>query len=82
MMVPYSVEKDSFQAGNPVVVAKDRLEMRAPFSSYDVAPDGQHFVIFEFPAGQQTAATEPTVVLNWLDDARRLVASGQSGAPK
>jgi hypothetical protein len=82
MTVPYSVEKNSFQAGQPEVVVKDRLEMRAPFTSYDVAPDGQHFVIFEFPAGHASTASEPTVVLDWLDDARQLVASGQSGAAR
>jgi Tol biopolymer transport system component len=80
--VPYSVEKNSFQAGKPQTVFANRLEMRAPFASYDVAPDGQHFVIFEFPAGTQTAATEPTVVLNWLDQARQLVVAGQTGTPK
>jgi len=53
--------------------------LRAPFTSYDVAPDGQHFVIFEFPAGQGASVAEPTVVLNWLDDARQLVAAGQTG---
>jgi hypothetical protein len=82
MTVPYSVEKNSFQAGTAGVVAKDRLEIRAPFTSYDVAPDGQHFVIFEFPAGQATSGSEPSVVLNWLDDARQLVAAGQTQAAK
>ena len=80
MAVPYTLEKNSFQAGNPEPLVRDRLEMREPFTSYDVAPDGQHFVIFEFPAGQGSSAAEPTVVLNWLDDARQLVAAGQSGA--
>jgi serine/threonine protein kinase/WD40 repeat protein len=82
MTVPYSVEKNSFQAGTAEVVAKDRLEIRAPFTSYDVSPDGQHFVIFEFPAGQATSGSEPSVVLNWLDDARQLVAAGQTQAAK
>jgi Tol biopolymer transport system component len=80
--VPYSVEKNSFQAGKPQTVFANRLEMRAPFASYDVAPDGQHFVIFELPGGAAAATSEPTVVLNWLDQARQLVVAGQSGAPK
>ena len=80
--VPYSVEKNSFQAGKPQTVFAHRLEMRAPFASYDVAPDGQHFVIFELPGGTVAATSEPTVVLNWLDQARQLVVAGQSGAPK
>jgi hypothetical protein len=79
--VTYSVENKSFQAGKPQTVFANRLQMRAPFASYDVSPDGQHFVIFAFPGGT-VAATEPTVVLNWLDQARQLVVAGQSGAPK
>jgi hypothetical protein len=38
--------------------------------------------MFQFPGGRQTASFEPTVVLNWLDEVRRLVAAGQSGAAK
>jgi hypothetical protein len=56
------------------------LELRQPFTSYDVTPDGEHFLIFQFPGGRTTAATEPTVVLNWLDHARQLVAAGQSNS--
>ena len=80
--VPFSVEKNSFQAGKPQTVLANRLEMRAPFASYDVAPDGQHFVIFEFPGGTLSATSEQTVVLNWLDEARHQVAAGQSGGGK
>jgi serine/threonine-protein kinase len=81
-VVPYSVEKNSFQAGKPEMLFEDRFEMRAPFASYDVTADGQHFVMFQFPGGRQTASFEPTVVLNWLDEVRRLVAAGQSGGAK
>jgi serine/threonine protein kinase/Tol biopolymer transport system component len=80
--VPYSVEKNSFQAGKPQTLFADRLEMRAPFSSYDVSPDGQHFVIFQFPGAHTVEVSEPTVVLNWLDQARQLVADAQTGNPK
>jgi serine/threonine-protein kinase len=80
--VPYSVERNSFQAGKPQTLFADRLEMRAPFASYDVAPDGQHFVIFQFPGGHTAVNSEPTVVLNWLDQARQLVADGQSGGAR
>jgi serine/threonine-protein kinase len=80
--VPYSVEKNSFQPGKPQTLFANRLEMRAPFTSYDVTPDGQHFVIFQFTGGKMTAAAQPTVVLNWIDQVRQLVASGQSEAAK
>jgi eukaryotic-like serine/threonine-protein kinase len=78
--VPYSVEKNSFQAGKPQQIF-DRLELREPFQSYDVSPDGQHFVIFQFPGGK-AASSEPTVVLNWLEAARQTVAEGQSQSGK
>jgi serine/threonine-protein kinase len=80
--VPYSVEKNSFQPGKPQMLFPNRLEMRAPFSSYDVTPDGQHFVIFQFAGGKMAAVSQPTVVLNWTDQVRQLVASGQSDASK
>jgi hypothetical protein len=80
--VPYSVEKNSFQAGKPQTLFADRLEMRAPFSSYDVSPDGQHFVIFQFPGAHTVEVSEPTVVLNWLDQPRQLVPDAQTGNPK
>jgi len=56
--------------------------MRAPYTSYDVAPDGQHFAVFQFPGGSRNGSAEPTVVVNWLEEVRRQVASGQSRAPK
>ncbi len=80
--VPYSVDKDSFQPGKPEVVYSGRFEMRAPFTSYDVAPDGQHFVVFQFAGGRAAPTSVPTVVLNWMDEVRRQVAAGQSDAGK
>jgi serine/threonine protein kinase/Tol biopolymer transport system component len=80
--VPYSVEKNSFQPGKPQTLFVDRFEMRAPFPSYDVTPDGQHFVIFQFTGGKMAAVSQPTVVLNWIDQVHQLVASGQSEASK
>jgi serine/threonine protein kinase/Tol biopolymer transport system component len=80
--VPYSVEKNSFQPGKPQMLFPNRLEMRAPFPSYDVTPDGQHFVIFQFAGGKIAAVSQPTVILNWIDQVRQLVASGLSDASK
>jgi serine/threonine protein kinase len=81
MAVPYTVDKNSFQAGTPQELGP-HIQMRLPYSSYDIAPDGQHFVAFQFPDDQTVASPEPTVVLNWLDEVRRQVASGQSGPAK
>jgi serine/threonine protein kinase/Tol biopolymer transport system component len=81
--VPYSVEKNSFQPGKPEkLFGEDRFEMRAPLASYDVTLDGQHFVMFQLTGGRMAAASGPTVVLNWIDQTRRLVAAGQGESGK
>jgi eukaryotic-like serine/threonine-protein kinase len=82
MAVPYSVEKNSFQPGLPEKLFADRFEMRAPLGSYDVMPDGQHFVMFQLSSGRIAAASGPTVALNWIDQVRQLVAAGQNDASK
>jgi serine/threonine protein kinase/Tol biopolymer transport system component len=79
--VPYSVEKNSFQLGKPEKLF-DGVELRAPFTSYDVMPDGQHFVMFQFAGGRSALLSQPTVVLNWFDEARKQVAAGQGDAGK
>jgi serine/threonine protein kinase/Tol biopolymer transport system component len=78
--VPYSVEKGTFQPGKPEELFSDRFEMRAPLSSYDVTADGQHFVMLQLTGGRTAAASGPTVVLNWIDQARQLVSAGQNDA--
>ncbi|MFZ3216121.1 MAG: protein kinase [Candidatus Acidiferrales bacterium] len=80
--VPYSAEKDSFQAGKPEVLFAGRFEARAPYTSYDVMPDGQHFVMFQFAGARASEASEPTVVLNWLDEVRRTVDAGQGSTSR
>ena len=80
--VPYSVEKGTFQPGKPEELFSDRFEMRAPLSSYDVTADGQHFVMLQLTGGRTAGASGPTVVLNWIDQTRQLVAAGQNDSTK
>jgi eukaryotic-like serine/threonine-protein kinase len=82
LAVPYSVDKNSFQPGKPELLFADRFEMRVPFTSYDVMPDSQHFVMFQFAGGRVASSSAPTVVLNWLEEVRRQVAAAQSDAAK
>jgi serine/threonine protein kinase len=82
MMVPYTANRNSFEAGTPQELGQFRIQMRLPYTSYDIAPDGQHFVAFQFPDDRPVASPEPTVVLHWLDEVRRQVASGQAGTSK
>src|SRR5271154_2647038 len=80
--VPYAVEKNTFRPGQPQILFSKNFEMRAPLGSYDVMPDGQHFVMFQLTSGRTAAASGPTVALNWIDQARQLVAAGQNDAAK
>jgi len=79
--VSYSVEKNSFQAGIPNVLFDSKIEMRAPYTSFDVTPDGQHFIAFQFEGGKLSTRPDPTVVLNWLTIVRRQLATAQPSPP-
>ena len=78
--MPYSVDKNSFEPGRPQILFAKNFEMRAPLGSYDVMPDGQHFVMFQLTSGRTAVASGPTVALNWIEQARQLVAAGQNDA--
>ncbi len=79
--VPYTVEKNSFVAGKPQPVFS-RIAMRFPYTGFDVTADGQHIVAFQFDGNEKYARPEPTVVINWIDEVRRQVASSQASSPK
>jgi eukaryotic-like serine/threonine-protein kinase len=76
LAVSYTVQGDSFQAGIPKTLFESKIEMRAPYTSFDVTPDGQHFAAFQFEGGKTTTHPDPTVVLNWLDAVRRQLSAG------
>jgi len=80
--VSYSAEKDSFQAGIPKLLFESKFEIRAPYTSVDVVPDGQHFAAFQFEGGKPSTQPDPTVVLNWLPEVRRQLSSAQSTTQK
>ncbi|HEV2350391.1 MAG TPA: hypothetical protein VG028_11155, partial [Terriglobia bacterium] len=77
--VPYSVQGNSFQPGMPTILFQGGFEMRVPFPSFDVAPDGKHFAVLEPVAvgGIPGTPAPPTVVVNWFTRVERLVAAGQ-----
>lgn len=60
-----------FEADRPQLLFKGPYWLNADVRNYDVAPDGQSFVMVKkertFPP------TEVIVVLNWLDELKRLV---------
>ncbi len=79
--VPYTVEKNSFVAGKPQPVFS-RIALRFPYTAFDVAADGQHIAAFQFDGEERATRIEPTVVIHWLEEVRRQVASGQSPSSK
>ncbi len=81
-LVTYSEHDGAFQPGKEQVLFTDRVEMRAPYSAYDVAPDGQHFVAFQSPASSAPVVTEPSVILNWVDAIKPVVVAAQNDSPK
>jgi hypothetical protein len=64
-------------AGQPTVLFQGNFEVRPPYPSYDVAPDGKHFAMFEAAEGKSAEQVQPTVVINWFARVERLVAAGQ-----
>jgi Tol biopolymer transport system component len=76
--VPYTVDQNVFQPGKAQILFGRLFEPRAPYASYDVTPDGQHFVMLQLNGARASGKVEPTVVLNWLGEVRRQVAAGQS----
>ena len=76
MAAPYTVENAAFQAGSPELLFSDgRFELRVPYTSFDVSPDGQHFVMLQPTNARTSGTTFPTVILNWLTQVRSSLAS-------
>ena len=82
MSVPYTAANGAFQAGTPEVLFQDRFELRVPYPSFDVSPDGQHFVMFQSAGSRNSEGEPPSVVLNWMNEVRAQVDSAQSDASK
>jgi Tol biopolymer transport system component len=83
MRVPYTVENGAFQAGTPEQLFGDnRFELRVPFPSFDISPDGEHFVMLQPTGGRNSGATLPTVILNWTTQVRAAIASAQPDSSK
>jgi hypothetical protein len=68
----------SFDAGKPRILFEGRYE-RTPATgpNYDISPDGQRFLMLK-PSEQEAAApTQINVVLNWFEELKRRVPTGQ-----
>lgn len=76
MAVPVTTEP-TFSSGAPEVLFPWRYVDVPGTPSYDVARDGRRFLMVKelTPADQTSARPELIVVLNWLDELKRLVPS-------
>ena len=77
-MMVVSVVAQPFAAGKPQVLFEGQYE-RAPNLrevDYDVTPDGQRFLMVK-ASQQANAANQINVVLNWFEELKRRVRTGQ-----
>jgi hypothetical protein len=66
-----------FSVGKPKVLFAGQYQPSqspVPTANYDVSPDGQRFLMLK-PGGQDQAATQINVVLNWFEDLKRRAPS-------
>jgi hypothetical protein len=70
MAVAISTEP-SFTPSGPRLLFEGRYQTLQANSNYDVAPDGQRFMMVRPAEG--SALTELHVVLNWFEELKRLV---------
>ncbi len=70
MMAVAIQTQPGFVAERPRQLFEGHYEPAGPFgANYDVAPDGQRFVMVKSP--QESGPTQVNVVLNWFEDLRR-----------
>ena len=70
-MMAVAVDPVSGQLGMPIELFHGDFESFEVGSSYDVAPDGEHFLMLRRPAGAEPR--QIVVVTNWFKELRRLV---------
>jgi Tol biopolymer transport system component len=78
MMAVEIVTHPSFVAGKPRMLFEGPY-LATPLTSpyYDVAPDGQHFLMLKPTEQAQAAPTQINVVLNWFEELKRRVPANK-----
>ena len=69
----------SFSAGKPKVLFTGQYQPSSspvPNANYDISHDGQRFLMLK-PGGQDQAATQINVVLNWFEELKQKVPTGK-----
>src|SRR5262245_41160894 len=76
MLVPFTVEGDSFRAEKPRLWSEGRFFERGPNRNFDLHPDGERFALM--PASPtQGSRQDITFVFNFFDELRRLAPVGR-----
>ena len=71
MVVPYTIDGDSFVANKPQVWSSTRFMTRPRVASYDLHPDGKRFALMT-PQGAPAKQDKVWFVFNFFDELRRL----------
>ena len=77
MMVPYTVEGDSFRAGKPQPWTNVRFVARQRQRSVDLHPDGDRFAIAAADAAAPTKQDKVVLILNFFDELTRVGAGAR-----
>jgi hypothetical protein len=81
MMAAEIAMQPSFSARKPKVLFAGQYQPRPniiPTANYDIAPDGQRFLMVK-PSGQdQAEPTQFNVVLNWFEELKQKVPTGKN----
>jgi Tol biopolymer transport system component len=76
MMAVEITTQPNFALGNPRVLFEGPYVLATvPISNYDVSPDGRRFLMVK-PVDSAAAATQINVVLNWFEELKRRVPTG------
>ena len=74
MAVPYTAEGDVFRPGEPRELFQGDIFSAELGGTYDVFPDGEHFVMLQSVGGdEEPPGAELVLVTNWFDELERLV---------
>ena len=67
----------TFKAGIPRMLFERPGYLGGPGPDYDIAPDGQRFLVMKATEQAETALTQINVVLNWFEELKRRVPAPQ-----
>ena len=77
MMVVDITTEPTFSPGTPRLLFEGSFQRTGGTNAfYDVTPDGQRFLMVRTSEQQQEAATQINFVLNWFEELKRRVPTG------